>query len=172
MLTDPRHQLPNGADRWGPGIKEMDSVEEDYFNGDEDEVPAEPLPVEEDPNAEKLFELKRRRSEDDDGDDELLQIAQRSPQSKGMYLNFCDAHIQADDNSNGAKPSGSPPTASPPSERLLREKRPRDSDEQEDEMDRLTRSSKRAVGPTEKRKPSSRGSLNGGRKIAISLGKK
>ena len=150
----------------------MDSAEEDYFNGDEEEVPAEPLPVDEEPNAEKLFELKRRRSEDDDGDDELLHIAQRSPQSKGMYLKFCDTHIQADDDSNRFKPSDAPPTASPSSERLLREKRPRDSDDQEDEMDRLTRSSKRVVGPTEKRKPSPRGSLNGGRKIAISLGKK
>ena len=150
----------------------MDSVEEDYFNGDEEEIPAEPLPVEEEPTAEKPFELKRRRSEDDDGDDELLQIAQRSPQSKGIYFVFVETHIQADDNSNGTKSSSSLPIANPPSERLLREKRPRDSDEQEDEMDRLTRSSKRVVSPTEKRKPSSRGSLNGGRKIAISLGKK
>ena len=150
----------------------MDSVEEDYFNGDEEEVPVEPLPVEEEPTAEKPFELKRRRSEDDDGDDELFQIAQRSPQSKGMYFVFDETHVQAEDNSNGAEPSSSPPTANLPSDRLLREKRPRDLDEQEDEMDRLTRSSKRIVGPTEKRKPSSRGSLNGGRKIAISLGKK
>ena len=150
----------------------MDSVEEDYFNGDEEEVLVELLPTEEEPAAEKPFEIKRRRTEDDDGDDELFQIAQRSPQPKGMYFSFRETHNQVDDNSNGAKPSSSPPTASPPSERLLREKRPRDSDEQEDEMDRLTRSSKRVVGPTEKRKPSSRGSLNGGRKIAISLGKK
>jgi hypothetical protein len=60
----------------------MDSLEEDYFNGDEEEVPTEPLPAEE-VVAEKPFELKRRRSADDDGDDELLQIAQRPPQPKG-----------------------------------------------------------------------------------------
>jgi hypothetical protein len=59
----------------------MDSLEEDYFNGDEEEVPTEPLPAEE-PVAVKPFELKRRRSTDDDGDDELLQIAQRLPHTK------------------------------------------------------------------------------------------
>jgi hypothetical protein len=90
-LTQRRHQLPNGADRWGPGIKEMDPVEEDYFNRDEEEeVHVEPLPTEEDVGVDKPFELKRRRAEDDDGEDELLQIAQRSPQAKGTHLNFCE----------------------------------------------------------------------------------
>lgn len=58
----------------------MDAVEEDYFNADDEEVPAELLPVE--LESEKPLELKRRRPSEED-DDELLQIAQRSPQ-KGM----------------------------------------------------------------------------------------
>jgi hypothetical protein len=58
----------------------MDAVEEDYFNADDEEVPLEPLPVE--LESEKPLELKRRRPSEED-DDELLQIAQRSPQ-KGM----------------------------------------------------------------------------------------
>jgi hypothetical protein len=81
-----RHQQPNGADRWGPGIKEMDPSEEDYFNGDEDEdvEPMEPLVTAEE--AEKPLELKRRRSNDEE-DDELLQLAQKSPRpGKGNYL--------------------------------------------------------------------------------------
>jgi len=65
----------------------MDSAEEDYFNGDEDEeVVGRPLPDEEDETMEKPFELKRRRADDDEGDDELLQIAQRSPQLKGIHV--------------------------------------------------------------------------------------
>jgi hypothetical protein len=73
------------VDRWSTGIKEMDSAEEDYFNGDEEEVSTEPLPAAE-VAIEKPFELKRRRSTDDDGEDELLQIAQRSTHIKGMKL--------------------------------------------------------------------------------------
>jgi hypothetical protein len=165
-----RHQLPNGADRWGPGIKEMDSVEEDYFNRDEEEISAEALTAEEEVALEKPFEPKRRRSEDDEGDDELLQIAQRSPLTNGTRRILRRLTFQAED-TNGSNPSRSPPISSPPPEKLLREKRPRDEDEQEDEMDRLTRSSKRVISPDVKRRPS-RGSLNGGRKIAISLGKK
>lgn len=167
-----RHLQPNGADRWGPGIKEMDSMEEDYFNGDEEEdIPTEPVPAEE-VTPEKPFELKRRRSTDDD-DDELLQLAQKSPLAKGTTTPFHTVLTAAADDSNGTKPSPSAsPSSSPPSDRLLREKRPRDTDEHEDEMDRLSRSSKRVVSPTDfKRKPS-RGTINGGKKIAISLGKK
>lgn len=55
---------------------------------------------------------------------------------------------------------------------MLREKRPRDTDEQDDEMDRLSRSSKRVVSPADVKRKPARGALNGGRKIAISLGKK
>jgi len=149
----------------------MDSVEEDYFNGDDEDIPAEPLPLEDDISSEKPLELKRRRSEDDDGEDELLQIAQRTPHAKRTHLTLHRLTLQAED-SNGAKTSSSPLTSSPPPEKVLREKRPRDSDEQEDEIDRLTRSSKRVIGPTDVKRKPSRGSLNGGRKIAISLGKK
>lgn len=165
--SNPRQQ-PNGTDRWGPGIKEMDSVEEDYFNGDDEEVPAEPLPMELEP--EKPLELKRRRSSDDEGDDELLHLAQKhSPRTKGIAgVTFLTL---ASEEPNGARSSASPPSSSPPSERPVREKRQRDTDEQEDEMDRLSRSSKRVVSPTEVKRKPSRG-LNGGRKIAISLGKK
>lgn len=86
-LTLSRHQQPNGAMRWGPGIKEMDATEEDYFDRDEDEVlPVDSVPAEEDLGVEKPFELKRRRSPDDDGEDELLQLAQRSPPTKGTKL--------------------------------------------------------------------------------------
>jgi hypothetical protein len=85
-LTPSRHQQPNGVDRWATGIKEMDSVEEDYFNGDEEEeVPVEVMPAEE-LDMEKPFEVKKRRCVEDDGDDELLQLAQRSPHSRGIRL--------------------------------------------------------------------------------------
>ena len=85
-LTPSRHQQPNGVDRWATGIKEMDSAEEDYFNGDEEEeVPVEVMPAAE-LNIEKPFEVKRRRCIEDDGDDELLQLAQGSPHSKGKPL--------------------------------------------------------------------------------------
>jgi hypothetical protein len=166
--SNPRQQ-PNGTDRWGPGIKEMDSVEEDYFNGDDEEVPAEPLPMELEP--EKPLELKRRRSSDDEGDDELLHLAQKpSPRTKGIA--GVTSLTLASEEPNGARSSSSPPpSSSPPSERPVREKRQRDTDEQEDEMDRLSRSSKRVVSPAEVKRKPSRG-LNGGRKIAISLGKK
>ena len=172
MDTDTsRHQQPNGMDKWATGIKEMDSVEEDYFNGDEDDdVSTEPLPTE-DVTSEKPFELKRRRSVDDEGEDELLQIAQRSPTTKGISHSLpCSCKVV---DSNGTRPSSSSsPTSSPPSEKPPREKRPRDSDEQEDDMDRLSRSSKRVVSPTDVKRKPSRGTLNGGRKIAISIGKK
>jgi len=80
-LTSSR-SLPNGVDKWGPGIKEMDSAEENYFNGDEEEdISSEPLSLE-DMDQQRVFELKRRRSTDDDGDDELSQLSQRSPQPK------------------------------------------------------------------------------------------
>ena len=83
-LTVSRHQQPNGAVRWGPGIKEMDATEEDYFDRDEDEsLPVEPLPADDELGVEKPFELKRRRSPDDEGEDQLLQLAQRSPPAKG-----------------------------------------------------------------------------------------
>jgi len=83
-----RHQHPNGADRWGTGIKEMDSAEENYFNGDEDDdVSSEPLPLEES-SQPRVFELKRRRSEDDEVDDELLQLSQNSPQNRGEFCPF------------------------------------------------------------------------------------
>jgi hypothetical protein len=159
-------------DKWATGIKEMDSVEEDYFNGDEDDdVPTEPLPAE-DIAAEKPFELKRRRSADDD-EDELLQIAQRSPHGNGTSPMKPSLSLEATEESNGIRASGSSsPTSSPPSDKPLREKRPRDSDDQEDEMDRLSRSSKRIVSPTDVKRKPSRGTLNGGRKIAISIGKK
>lgn len=159
-------------DKWATGIKEMDSVEEDYFNGDEDDdISTEPLPAE-DVATEKPFELKRRRSADDD-DDELLQIARRSPQAKGSSPTLPSLSPQATEESNGVKASASSsPTSSPPSDKPLREKRPRDSDDQEDEMDRLSRSSKRVVSPTDVKRKPSRGTLNGGRKIAISIGKK
>jgi hypothetical protein len=86
-LTASRHQQPNGAVRWGPGIKEMDATEEDYFDRDEDEgLPVEPLPTDEELGVEKPFELKRRRSPDDEGEDQLLQLAQRSPPAKGTKL--------------------------------------------------------------------------------------
>jgi len=159
-------------DKWATGIKEMDSVEEDYFNGDEDDdVSTEPLPTE-DITTEKPFELKRRRSADDEGEDELLQIAQR-PNTKGSSSTPSPCSYEATEDSNGTRPSSSSsPTSSPPSEKPPREKRPRDSDEQEDEMDRLSRSSKRVVSPTDVKRKPSRGALNGGRKIAISIGKK
>jgi hypothetical protein len=157
-----RHQQPNGAVRWGPGIKEMDATEEDYFDRDEDEsLPVEPLPADDELGVEKPFELKRRRSPDDEGEDQLLQLAQRSPPAK-----------ENADNSNGTKTSSSPPSSSPVPDRVLREKRPRDTDEQDDEIDRLSRSSKRVVSPTDVKRKPARGALNGGRKIAISLGKK
>jgi hypothetical protein len=160
-------QQPNGTDRWGPGIKEMDSVEEDYFNRDDEEVAAEPLPME--LESEKPLQLKRRRSSDDEGDDELLHLAQKhSPRIKGIV--GVTSLTLASDEPNGAR-SSSPPSSSPPSERPVREKRQRDTDDQEDEMDRLSRSSKRVVSPNEVKRKPSRG-LNGGRKIAISLGKK
>ena len=92
-LTFSSHQQPNGVDRWGTSIKEMDSVEEEYFNGDEDEEDAaETLPIEE-VITEIPFELKRRRSPDDDGDDELLQLAQKSPQIKGIPCFSVQAHV-------------------------------------------------------------------------------
>lgn len=166
-----RHQQPNGMDKWATGIKEMDSVEEDYFNGDEeDDVSTEPLPAE-DVASEKPFELKRRRSVDDEGEDELLQLAQKSPHTKGSSI-FFSYSSEATEDSNGARPSSSSsPTSSPkPSPPIG--KRPRESDEQEDEMDRLSRSSKRVVSPTDVKRKPSRGALNGGRKIAISIGKK
>jgi len=60
----------------------MDSTEEEYFNGDEEEeVPVEPIP-DEAPGPEKLLDLKRRRP-DEDGDDELLQPAESSPKVNG-----------------------------------------------------------------------------------------
>jgi len=60
----------------------MDSAEENYFNGDEEEdISSEPLSLE-DMDQQRVFELKRRRSTDDDGDDELSQLSQRSPQPK------------------------------------------------------------------------------------------
>jgi hypothetical protein len=159
-------------DKWATGIKEMDSVEEDYFNGDEDDdVSTEPLPAE-DLATEKPFELKRRRSADED-EDELLQIAQRSPHTKGVSPSLPILSPEATEESNGVKASASSsPTSSPPSDKPLREKRPRDSDDQDDEMDRLSRSSKRVVSPTDVKRKPSRGTLNGGRKIAISIGKK
>jgi hypothetical protein len=66
----------------------MDTVEESYFNGDEDEedVSSESFPVEED-NSVKVFELKRRRTDDDDADDELSQIASRAQQKGHPPLN-------------------------------------------------------------------------------------
>ena len=85
LLILSRHQQPNGAVRWGPGIKEMDATEEDYFDRDEDETLAiEPLPTEEEVGIEKSFELKRRPSPDDEGEDELLQLAHRSPAANGI----------------------------------------------------------------------------------------
>jgi len=145
----------------------MDSMEEDYFNGDDDEIP-DAVPVEEIP-IEKPLELKRRRSSEDD-DDELLQLAQKSPQAKGVCPLWPSLYPGTDD-SHGNKSSSSPRSSSPP-DKGQREKRPRDTDEQDDEMDRMSRSSKRVVSPTEVRRKPSRGPLNGGRKIAISLGKK
>ena len=97
-LTLYRYQQPNGVDRWATGIKEMDSVEEDYFNGDEEEeIPPGALPVDpvEEVSPEKPFELKRRRSANDDGDDELLQLSQRLPAAKGMLTSFTDAHLHS-----------------------------------------------------------------------------
>lgn len=55
----------------------------------------------------------------------------------------------------------------------VREKRQRASDEPEEgDVESLTRSSKRVVSPTDVKRKPSRGVMNGGRKIAISLGKK
>jgi hypothetical protein len=162
-----RHQQPNGVEKWGTGIREMDSMEEDYFNGDDDEIP-DAVPVEEIP-IEKPLELKRRRSSEDE-DDELLQLAQKSPQAKGICPLMRGLLIGSDD-SHGNKSSSSPPTNASPPEKGPREKRPRDTDEP-DEMERMTRSSKRVISPTEVRRRPSRGTINGGRKIAISLGKK
>jgi hypothetical protein len=148
----------------------MDSVEEDYFNGDEvEEVPVEVIPPEE-LNIEKPFEVKRRRCVEDDGDDELLQLAQRSPRLRGIHPPLPSLTSESPDTSSGPNSSSSPPSSSPPSEQVLREKRPRDSDEQEDEIDRISR--KRVVSPTDVKQKPSRGALNGGRKITISLGKK
>ena len=68
---------------------------------------------------------------------------------------------------NGAK---SPSQGS--STEKLREKRQRPPDEMDDEIESLARNAKKVVSPTDiKRKPS-KGALNGGRKIAITLGKK
>jgi hypothetical protein len=62
----------------------MDPTEEEYFARDEEEdIPVEPLPSEE-IGVEKPFELKRRQSLDDDGDDELAQLAQKAP--KGIQV--------------------------------------------------------------------------------------
>ena len=170
-LTLPRHQQPNGADRWAPGIKEMDSAEEDYFNGDEEEVPTEPVPLDvTDVSVEKPFELKRRRSADDDVEDELLQLSQNSNFTKCMLGFSSDTHFAASDDASGSRSSSS--QSSSPPEKPLREKRRRDTEEHEDEIDRLSRSSKRVISPTDVKRKPSRGSLNGGRKIAISLGKK
>jgi hypothetical protein len=167
VQTNSRHQLPNGVDRWAPGIKEMDSTEEEYFNGDdEEEIPMEPVPVEE-PGLEKLLDLKRHRP-DEDGEDELLELAQKSPKLNGTKDSRVELTL-VDDGSNGA--SSSPASSSP--EKSSPSKRPRDSDEQDDEMERLGRGSKRVISPMDvKRKSSSRSSMNGGRKIAISIGKK
>jgi hypothetical protein len=64
----------------------MDTTEEDYFNGDEeDEIGPEPLPMEE-TVARKPLELKRRRPTEEDADDELQQLAQQSPNVKRTTL--------------------------------------------------------------------------------------
>ena len=67
----------------------MDSAEESYFNGDEDEDAAsESLPLDE-PNQQRAFALlKRRRSldEEGEGDDGFSQLSQRSPLSKGTLF--------------------------------------------------------------------------------------
>lgn len=164
FATKVRHQLPNGIDRWGTGIKEMDSTEEEYFNGDEEEeIPVEPISTEE-PGPEKALNLKRRRQ--DEEEDQLLQLNEKPPKvagKKGFRIS-----LTLDNGSNSAS---SPPTPSP-SDKTFAPKRPRDADEQEDEMERLGRGSKRVISPTDVRRKSSRSSLNGGRKIAISIGKK
>ena len=60
----------------------MDPTEEEYFNRDEEEEAlAEPIPDEE-PSRENLLDLKRRQL-DEDGDDELNQLAQKSPKTNG-----------------------------------------------------------------------------------------
>jgi protein phosphatase 4 regulatory subunit 3 len=174
FCSDPiRHQQPNGMDRWAPGIKEMDSTEENYFNADEEEeIGPEPLPVE-GPMVNKPLELKRRRSREDDADDELLQLAQRSPNAKRT----CPPHdgnkdsCLVDDDQNVNKSPSSPTSSNVPTETTLGEKRAREPDEQ-DEVDRLSRSAKRVVSPTDVKRKSPRGGLNGGRKITITVGKK
>jgi hypothetical protein len=77
ILLTRRHQ-PNGVDKWGPGLKEMDAVEENYFNEDEEEgVASEPSPPE-DITHQRIFELKRRRSLEDDVEDQLSRLSQKS----------------------------------------------------------------------------------------------
>jgi hypothetical protein len=158
-----RHVLPNGVEKYAPGIKEMDSTEENYFNEEEEEIPVELIPSEE-PGPEQIVDLKRGR-QDDDADDELLHLAQKSPKVNGKK-NF-RVPLTIDHGSNGASSS---PTSSP-SDKTPTSKRPRDDDEQEDELERLGRSSKRVISPTDVKRKSSR-SLNGRGKIALPLGKK
>lgn len=158
-----RHILPNGVEKYAPGIKEMDSTEENYFNEDEEEIPMEPISSEE-PGPEPFVDLKRGRP-DDDADDELLHLAQKSPKVNGK--NNSGVSLTVDHGSNGASSS---PTSSPP-DKTPTSKRPRDDDDQEDELERLGRGSKRVISPTDVKRKSSR-SLNGRGKIALPLGKK
>jgi len=175
VLRRCRHQQPNGTDRWGTQVKEMDTVEENYFNGDEDDedVSSDLFPIEE-VNSVKTFELKRRRPDEDDGDDELSQIAQRSQHQKGTLSYDLLLKTASPEQSSTSKilkssPSSSP---SPPPEKGPREKRQRESDDVEDDIERLPRSNKRVISPTDVKHKHPRGQLNVGRKIAISIGKK
>ena len=74
--------------------------------------------------------------------------------------------------SDEEKPSSFLLNSSPSPHKILREKRTRDAAEQDDEIDRLARSPKRVISPSDVKRKPSRGALNGGRKFAISLGKK
>ena len=159
-----RHILPNGVEKYAPGIKEMDSSEENYFNEDEEEIPVELIHSDE-PAPEKLLDLKRRRH-DDDADDELIHLAQKPPKVNGK--NHFSVSLTIDLGSNGTSSS---PTSSP-SDKTLTSKRPRDEDDQEDELERLGRGSKRVISPTDVKRKSSRNSLNGRGKIALPVGKK
>ena len=166
--TPSRTPNVNGNQRW-QGVKEMDAVEEAYFNTSDDED--EPLPKSVSSKAAKMNGITTSpmlKSLVDYPDDDDEPMATTSSES-GEF---------------GTKPElePSPMLQTPPPERLS-EKRRREEDNEEDELGKLSSSKRRNSGPlnlgsaaagynTLKRKKgfkNERDSPSNGKKIEISL---
>ena len=179
----------NGHQRWAPGLKEQDAVEEAYFNtsDDEDELGPAPPPVSEPSRTNGASPMLRSLIDyaDDDFDDPMdtttpIPVASSPAPSKP------DPTTTTTETDS---PEAAAPVSQSPPERLA-EKRRRQEDDDEDAFGRLSNPKRRTSVSSVSSSASSTASngiirrkknffdrgremLNGGEKIKISLsGKK